>query len=227
MLCHDSTFCIYGPLWEKSIGHQCHKGRAWHIQKISLAPLPELCIFQSAHIEYKRKLCSNPLAQLFNFLHPRQSSNRICQVLKGPAMPSWDVSFVDSLNKLLNRQLSCQWFDTPWHSCERCPYDDIAGINGPVLPYLHNDFPYTVLFIDYFFHTYTTTFWFALYSYLLTISSILTQWLFDLPYTVIDCQTELTSPGTLLQGSNYSWYMLPWQQADIISLLFIQITLLI
>ena len=207
MLCHDSTFCIYGPLWEKSIGHQCHKGRAWHIQKISLAPLPELCIFQSAHIEYKRKLCSNPLAQLVIFLTPGNQAigyvnswkDQQCQVEMFPWLIAWTSCWTNSWVVSDSRHHGTHVKDVPMMTL--------------------------LELMDQFFLTYTMTF--LIQSYLLTISSILTQQLFDLPYTVIDCQTELTSPGTLLQGSNYSWYMLPWQQADIISLLFIQIILLI
>ena len=32
----------------------------------------------------------------------------------GPARQTFDVYFVVSLNKLLNKQLSCQWFEMPW-----------------------------------------------------------------------------------------------------------------
>ena len=37
---------------------------------------------------------------------------------KGPVIRSVVDSFVVSLNKLLNRQLSRQWFETSWCSCE-------------------------------------------------------------------------------------------------------------
>ena len=36
---------------------------------------------------------------------------------EGPVMLPIDVFFDFSLNKLLNKQWSCQWFDTPWHPC--------------------------------------------------------------------------------------------------------------
>ena len=37
---------------------------------------------------------------------------------KGPVMRSFDKFFVVSLNKLLNKQLRCQWYEPPWHSCD-------------------------------------------------------------------------------------------------------------
>ena len=37
---------------------------------------------------------------------------------KGTPMWSFAVSIVVILNKLLNKQSSCQWFDTPWGSCD-------------------------------------------------------------------------------------------------------------
>ena len=37
---------------------------------------------------------------------------------KGPVMRSVDVLFVASLNKLLNKQSSGRWFETPWRSSE-------------------------------------------------------------------------------------------------------------
>ena len=36
----------------------------------------------------------------------------------GPIMWSFDISFVVSLNKLLKKLLSCQWFQMPWYSCD-------------------------------------------------------------------------------------------------------------
>ena len=32
-------------------------------------------------------------------------------------MHSFDVSFIVSLNKWLNKQWSCMWFNTPWYYC--------------------------------------------------------------------------------------------------------------
>ena len=37
---------------------------------------------------------------------------------KGPLMWSFDVSFVVELEKLLNKHLSCWWFEMPWCPCE-------------------------------------------------------------------------------------------------------------
>ena len=37
---------------------------------------------------------------------------------KASVMHSSDASFVIHLNKLLNRQSSCQWFQMPWCSCD-------------------------------------------------------------------------------------------------------------
>ena len=36
---------------------------------------------------------------------------------KGPVKISLSVFFVVSLNKKLNNDLSCWWFEMPWHSC--------------------------------------------------------------------------------------------------------------
>ena len=33
-----------------------------------------------------------------------------------------ELFFHVSLNKLLKIQLSCRWFETPWHSCDVCSY---------------------------------------------------------------------------------------------------------
>ena len=35
---------------------------------------------------------------------------------KGPVMRSLHISFVATLNKLLNKPSNCQWFETPWQS---------------------------------------------------------------------------------------------------------------
>ena len=56
-----------------------------------------------------------------NFLHhwPFQRRNHwspFDSPPKGPAM-EFDFFFDDSLNKLLNKQSSCQWFEMPWSSC--------------------------------------------------------------------------------------------------------------
>ena len=37
---------------------------------------------------------------------------------KGPLMWNFDLFFVITMKNLLNKQSSCQWFETPW-----CPYD--------------------------------------------------------------------------------------------------------
>ena len=38
--------------------------------------------------------------------------------INGPIMWSFDVLFVVNFNRLLNKQLSCQWFQIPWCSCD-------------------------------------------------------------------------------------------------------------
>ena len=36
---------------------------------------------------------------------------------KEPVIQTFDVSFVVSLSRLFNKQLSCQWCEMPWRSC--------------------------------------------------------------------------------------------------------------
>ena len=37
---------------------------------------------------------------------------------KGPVMQSFDILFIVSQNKLLNKQLDCQWIEIIWQSCK-------------------------------------------------------------------------------------------------------------
>ena len=36
----------------------------------------------------------------------------------GPLMRSFVVAFVIDLNKQLNKQINCRWFETPWRPCD-------------------------------------------------------------------------------------------------------------
>ena len=49
---------------------------------------------------------------------------------QGPGMQSFHILFIASLNKLLNKKVSCWWFGMSWHSC-LCTehYMDFFGIN--------------------------------------------------------------------------------------------------
>ena len=68
-------------------------------------------------------LCSNKpwidkIVIPWNYVMTSWHGNTICVTSRwrqGPVMKSFYVSFLD---KLMNKQSSCQWVEIPWHSCD-------------------------------------------------------------------------------------------------------------
>ena len=86
---HGKVFCITGPLWGESTGHnRIHLGTAlslWH---------------------HDLGMCSASLALC--------EGNPLDSPHKGPVKQSFVVFFAVNLNKPLSKQSIYQWFVTPW-----------------------------------------------------------------------------------------------------------------
>ena len=69
--------------------------------------------------QYKVALSSSIMKSwyrnVFHIIHPLWGESMVNSPNKGPVMWSYDVFCVVSLKKLLNKQLSCQWSEMPWH----------------------------------------------------------------------------------------------------------------